>query len=168
MARFGRRGMEIDLKLEISRRCQVQRSRPRSAGRFFDINIGIVTECKGASQDLVRAGWPMAWAPKCLVISACMCQALSRDIATPRSSSISVQPWMALDWASSSNWREREGLIKNRWAGCEMLQTLGLLLRIGPEHQPSRGRWGSGFPSHGASQCSIASRQAPLSSICTP
>jgi hypothetical protein len=25
-----------------------------------------------------------------------------------------VQPWMALDWASSSNWREREGLIKNR------------------------------------------------------
>jgi hypothetical protein len=79
-----------------------------------------------------------------------------------------VQPWMALDWASSSNWREREGLIKNRQAGCEMLQTLGLLLRIGRGLWPPRARRGSGFPSHGASQCSIASRQAPLSSICTP
>ena len=62
-----------------------------SYGRLSS-NMRIVTECKEASQDLIRAGWPMAWAPKCLVISACMCQALSRDMATPRSSSISVQP----------------------------------------------------------------------------
>ena len=54
-------------------------------------NMRIVTECKDSSQDLIRAGWPMAWAPKCLVISACLCQALSRDMATPRSSSISAQ-----------------------------------------------------------------------------
>ena len=55
-------------------------------------DVRIVTECKGGSQDLIRAAWPMAWAPKCLVISACMCHALSRDMAKPRSSSISVQP----------------------------------------------------------------------------
>jgi len=166
MGRFGRNGDGLE--------SGGQRAVPTSAGTAevggagFDNSMGIVTECKGDSQDFIRAVWPMAWAPKCLVISACMCQALSRDIATPRSSSISVQPWMALDWASSSNWREREGLIKNRQAGCEMLQTLDLHLRIGRGLWSPRGRRGSGFPSNGASHLSIPSRQAHLSSICTP
>ena len=91
MGRFGRNGDGLETG--------GQRSGPSATGTaefvgadLFSNNLRIVTDCKGASQDLIRAGWPMAWAPKCLVISACMCQALSRDMATPRSSSMSVQP----------------------------------------------------------------------------
>ena len=56
---------------------------------------------------------------------------------------------MALDWASSSNWRAREGLIKDGRAGCEMLQTWPLSLRLSRALPPARRRWGSGFPSNG-------------------
>ena len=48
-----------------------------------------------------------------------------------------------------------------------MLQNFALDLRVGRGLLPIWGRWGSGFPSHSASQCPIPSRQTCLSSICT-